>query len=624
MRKIYLTLITSLLCLGGFAQTQDLEIHTDFLAPWGNISAVDLTNKGTYDLFIAGRERTDIERGTILSYNQSSQKFEVVDTTWKVCERANLDWADVDGDGLVDVIAASHIFTDTVGVFKNLGNYKFQHLDWPVPSHTDAVAFSDFNRDGLIDYFCLSQDTLSQVYLNNGDGTFTSVQEDMFGQYAYGLGYAKAIDINNDGLSDIYVSGNVDSRRLGNEDTARVHAEIYLNNPDQPGTFYPLGLGTLGVKMKANGGIDFNDVDGDGWLDMFIVGEGGSGTGEPLPTEDIWACIPHLYKNNKDNTFTEIGQIAKGVLSDIRPLNSTGQGARFIDWDNDGNMDLFVLGWNPPAAGGATQRGYYLHGDGNGNFKDTVVVPGGSEAELGFIDWNHDGVLDYVYSGESWDAKYFSDAEGTTGRHLVIMTNPTTTLNDRPGAPTNLQVSQNGIQTVLSWDAGTDSKTPSKSLSYEYFLKKDGAYMTAPASFVGGANDGVRKVLQIGNADLNKSVYFLNLADGDYVFGVQSIDNSYEGSPFDSASFTISGGSLVTAVNQTELNKFDIYLDPLNNILRVSNGMASDITIYSIEGRKIKSIKNATSLNVHELIQGIYIVKAKQNNYQITRKVVKK
>ena len=623
MKKLFYSFAILLISCCVHAQTQNVEVHTDFVAPWGNISAVDLNNSGNYDLFLAGRERPiDIGRGTILSYNATSQKYEVVDTTWKINERANIDWADIDGDGLIVAIAASHNFSDTAGVFKNLGNFKFQRLDYKFPNHPVSAAFGDFNRDGLMDYFVLSQDTMSTLYLNKGNGDFDSTGRELFGKYAYGLGHTRVIDINNDGLPDIYVSGNVDNKRVGNTDNARVNAEIYINQVEAPGTFKALGLKNKGVFMKANGGIDFADINGDGWLDMFIVGEGGDGTGEPVAPADVWACIPHVYINNKNNTFSATANFS-GPMADIRPLNSSGQGARFLDWDNDGKMDLFVIGWNPTANPSATQAGYFLKGSGNGDFINPVRVPGGSESELGFIDWNMDGILDYVYSGQSWDATYFSDASSTSGRNLAIMTNPTVSKNVKPGAPSNLQFSLSGTNTVFTWNAGTDDTTDPKSLSYEYYLKQGSSFVVAPASYVGGEKDGLRKVLKIGNANLNKSIFFSNLADGEYTFGVQSIDNSYEGSPFTAVNIRITGGipTAVKSVFNTE--KPSVFPNPADKFITINTSNLVNVSITNLDGRVCKNVKiSGGQINVSDLTSGVYFIKINDQGSTSTQKIV--
>jgi hypothetical protein len=97
--------------------------------------------------------------------------------------------------------------------------------------------------------------------------------------------------------------------------------------------------------MKGNGGVDFADINGDGWIDMVLHGEGGQGTFEPA-SGDEWTCISHVYINQKDGTFADKPQAS--FQADLRPLNSTGSGTAIIDWNNDGNFDLFITGWNPP------------------------------------------------------------------------------------------------------------------------------------------------------------------------------------------------------------------------------------------------------------------------------------
>ena len=127
-------------------------------------------------------------------------------------------------------------------------------------------------------------------------------------------------------------------------------------------------------------GIAFYDYDNDGWLDIFVVNGsrlGGFSKGEE-PT-----C--HLYKNNRDGTFTDVTVEAGLVRS------GWGQGCCIGDYDNDGWDDLFVTYYG---------QNVLWHNNGNGTFTDVTGKAGLLQNRLrwnsgcAFVDYDRDGCLD--------------------------------------------------------------------------------------------------------------------------------------------------------------------------------------------------------------------------------------
>ena len=127
-------------------------------------------------------------------------------------------------------------------------------------------------------------------------------------------------------------------------------------------------------------GIAFYDYDHDGWLDIFVVNgsrlEGFSKGEEPT-------C--HLYKNNRDGTFTDVTVEAGLVRS------GWGQGCCIGDYDNDGWDDLFVTYYG---------QNVLWHNNGNGTFTDVTDKAGLLQNRLrwnsgcAFVDYDRDGCLD--------------------------------------------------------------------------------------------------------------------------------------------------------------------------------------------------------------------------------------
>src|SRR5260370_11516603 len=161
-------------------------------------------------------------------------------------------------------------------------------------------------------------------FRNNGDGTFTDVTEEA--GIAKSLGKAwgvVACDINNDGWMDLFVANDT------------VANFLFLNRGN--GKFDEMGL-QANVGYSAEGhvrsgmGVDAADYDQDGWVDLFVT--------------NVYREMYSLYHNNHDETFDELA-IPYGIGRVTRLMS--GWGVKFFDYDNDGNLDLFMAN-GPPAA----------------------------------------------------------------------------------------------------------------------------------------------------------------------------------------------------------------------------------------------------------------------------------
>jgi len=127
-------------------------------------------------------------------------------------------------------------------------------------------------------------------------------------------------------------------------------------------------------------GIAFYDYDNDGWLDIFIV-NGSRLEGFPAGTEPT----SHLFRNNRDGTFTDVTAKA-GVAH-----SGWGQGVCVGDYDNDGWDDLFVTYYG---------KNVLYHNNGDRTFTDVSQKAGvagkGTRWNTGcaFVDYDRDGHLD--------------------------------------------------------------------------------------------------------------------------------------------------------------------------------------------------------------------------------------
>ena len=153
---------------------------------------------------------------------------------------------------------------------------------------------------------------------------------------------------------------------------------LYHNNGD--GTFTEVtGKANVADKNLYFGfQAVFEDFDNDGWPDIFVGNDSNPN---------------YLYRNKHDGTFEEVG-MASGVAfsGDGKEMSSMGIGVG--DYDNDGNMDIFVTTF-------ANDNYILFHNDGRGLFTDVSYPSGVGEAtvpHLGwatfFFDYDNDGRLD--------------------------------------------------------------------------------------------------------------------------------------------------------------------------------------------------------------------------------------
>ena len=218
-------------------------------------------------------------------------------------------------------------------------------------------------------------------------------------------------DINNDGLIDIFMASNMETNVL------------YLNK----GNFEFEDISDQ-AGIKGNGwttGVSFADVNGDGWIDLYVC-KSGSAEGNQSRNE--------LYINNGDLTFSE--QAMEYGINE--PGNST-QGV-FFDYDKDGDLDMYLLKNFPKAIGSfnlkENQRfvrdslgGHKLFRNDGNKFTDVSSAAGiyGSTIAFGLGvtvgDINQDGWMDIYVSNDFFerDYIYINNHDGTFKETLPDM-----------------------------------------------------------------------------------------------------------------------------------------------------------------------------------------------------------
>jgi hypothetical protein len=298
-------------------------------------AAADYDNDGDIDLFIA-----NLVGHNVLYRNNADGTF--TDLSGEIdlgSESCGAAWGDYDSDGWVDLFVTNSN-PDPNALYRNRGDGSFEEVSaaagFSDPHVAYGVAWSDYDNDGDLDLF-VSGKGPDRLYRNEGDGTFVDVAgESGIHENGVGRGVAWA-DYDADGDYDLY---------LGNLEGANA---LFRNEGD--GTFVDV---TKSAGVADDGwteGVSWADYDNDGWLDLFIARIGGHGkSGE----------TDRLFRNRGDGTFRDVSEEA-GVAG-MAVLN---YGCPWADFDNDGDLDLYVTSGKKSMAAKAVVHLYRNEGSDN-------------------------------------------------------------------------------------------------------------------------------------------------------------------------------------------------------------------------------------------------------------------
>ncbi len=302
----------------------------------------DFNNDGFPDIYVSnyGPNVLYLNKGNG-SYEDVSDKSGIAGNECSV-GAAGLDF---DNDGQLDLYVGNYI------AFNPEYNFYYAPDGFPGP-----MAY-----DGQPD----------RLYRNRGDGTFEDVTEKM-GVYspegrAMGVGSA---DFNNDGWMDIYVAND----HMVNYLYENVGGRAFKETGVASGTaFNQVGEATISMA------VDFDDYDGDGLMDLFVSDDG--------------YCS--LFTNQGGGAFSEMSYYA-GIAS--ASGQHVGWATAFVDYDNDGDKDIFKVNGELKHLYG--QEDQLFENAGGGKFVDVSVESGPHFQEemvsrgACFGDYDNDGDID--------------------------------------------------------------------------------------------------------------------------------------------------------------------------------------------------------------------------------------
>jgi tetratricopeptide (TPR) repeat protein len=357
-------------------------------------------------------------------------------------------WGDIDGDGRQDlIVSGSGVFirvyrnegdrftdvTDAVGLGKVPSGYSLNLIDydndgWPdlyialngwsgpmrnLLFHNDHGRFTnvsaksgaddpgsgfvslwgDLDNDGWLDLVVangvLHEGSVTQIYRNNRDGTFTNVTKAAglneppgYGAIGIALG-----DYDKDGRLDLLINGRDSAPN-----------RLYHNDGNW---HFTETAAKAGILQPPHDGFVcfFFDYNNDGWPDILTTSlapwetavEGLKKGYAPANARSVHPDASRLFRNNGNGTFTDVTYASKLYY----PTGTMGAGV--ADLDNDGHLDIYVGTGDPQISRLEPNR--FFHSNGDGTFSDLTnfvkfARPGNKGHGVAFVDIDDDGALD--------------------------------------------------------------------------------------------------------------------------------------------------------------------------------------------------------------------------------------
>ena len=272
-------------------------------------------------------------------------------------------------DGALEPTAFAHVTAAAGITAKHTQGYQVTGQAW-----------ADYDGDGWLDLYVTDSVGPNTLYRNNGDGTFSvsplNEQVALPEHYSGGASWA---DTDNDGWPDLLV--------LGRE------ADVLFHNDGGQGFSDVTAVSGVG-DTYASKTASWADYDNDGWLDLYVAN---------------WGCVPRcartpgstgepdqLYRNNGDGTFSNVSALLGGKNG------GGGFVARWLDYDNDGDLDIYLVNDEfilPPG-----NKLFRNDGPGCGGwcFSEVAEQAGADTRVMGMgvaaDDWDQDGDLDIYFT----------------------------------------------------------------------------------------------------------------------------------------------------------------------------------------------------------------------------------
>jgi len=443
---------------------------------------------------------------------------------------SDLAWGDFDSDGDPDLAVgaegATVLYRNDAGTLVA--------MDTELPPYAEdsnysnaydlrSLTWADYDNDSDLDLLIPSvrepDATFFATALMRNDGSdgaggwlFTQVASQIdaavHAQTAWG-------DNDGDGDLDLFMA-NVDNF------TGNGFVRTYRNDAGVFTSAEPIGNLTIDYGMA-----DWSDYDGDGDLDILIVGL-------VLDVDDQYKTLLRIYDNV--NGVYQQNTIVQSSFFPWLNLNA----ATWADYDGDGDVDILLTGSviGPDDIEGRSE--VYINDGGNfvplGRDLPAPIDSIGDGGAFIWFDVDGDGDLDYFVAGVYW----VPNGNNSVERQMHLYRNDSIVPNAAPNPPsgasaTTARAGGSGSIT-LSWNPATDDTTPSEAITYDLEVRPQGTT---------GSMNQYRRTPEPGNVSTVTSWSLQGLAPGSYTWAVRAVDSAFNGSIAVESSFVI-GGSIDT------------------------------------------------------------------------------
>jgi hypothetical protein len=345
--------------------------------------------------------------------------------------------------------------------------------------YSQGVSWADFNNDGLQDVYVTNgtqgAKQANLLYQNNGDDTFTQIMSGAIVTDAYITAGATWGDYDNDGDLDLYVA-NTEDNKLGPK------ANILYSN-DGDGTFSTITTaGPPVTDEEFSCAPAWGDYNNDGHLDLFVK----NGWFNKQPNS--------LYRSDGDGTFTDITGIS--LVSTATDVASFIAGAAWVDYDMDGDLDLFTCS-------GSGANNLLWRNDGGEVFTKLALFDSGDSQACSWADYDNDGDQDLFITN------YGEDQFSPEANFLYR--------ND--GSDTFVRLNSGDFATDIKFSQGSAWGDIDNDGDLDLYVGNDGGSATYPSDLY----------LNNGDGTFTKNTSTVAATQSGYIYGLAMADYNNDG-----------------------------------------------------------------------------------------------